>query len=163
MGINRAEQSINNRLVREVANNARDLRQLKSSIQPIGADILNVIRVPSGGYLFGGPVTLAAGEMVTFITTAVPSSDILTIWNFLHSIYVDSAVVDSAYNWPNGSSITSDMRKVECMAWIDWGTSSDDFNARTYKVHVINNGSSSHTVAIAVRAYLPSLSGVTSE
>ncbi len=155
MSINKAQNGLDKRLVNDIAKIHRDLRELKTK-QPIGADVLKVVGVPNGlGVLLAGPLTLLGGQSGTFNVTTTPSSQILTIWNFAFTVYVDNTT--NAYQWPNGSSITVGSGNIFCVPWLDWADSSDTTNVRVFKVRISNEdpGAVTHSYYLRFKAYLP--------
>lgn len=152
MGKNLAEEALDKRLVNEVKGLRRDINDLKTS-QPIGADIISVASAPSTGALFGGPFTVAAGSATTVIIQITPFSGILTLWNYLYTVYVDGSATDDAF--PSGINLTAAKRNVIIMNWIDWADSSDTSNIRMFKIRIRNEDTASHDYYLRFRAYLP--------
>lgn len=151
MPVNRTQNSLDKRLVKTVASLKREMAQLKTP-QKIGADIISVDRIPSGAEVASGPWTVAAGSYLHIYFTVFPASDTLTLWNFLHTVYVDTDN-DSTYIWPGGSNVNPLKHLVT--AWIDWELSNDTTNSRKYVIYVLNNDGISHDYYIHNRAYLP--------
>lgn len=154
MSINKAENQLENKLVNDIENLKRDMREIKTK-QPIGADVLQVAPLPTSGALFAGPVTVASGSSVTFTVTFTPDSQTLTIWNVLFSLYVDADATANLF--PSGSALTSAQRNLRVAGWFDWSSSSDSTNMRAYKIHVRNEDAASHDYYIRIRAYLPTI------
>jgi len=159
MGINKAENSLDKQLVNRIIALERAMRELKTALQPIGADVLNVQPLPTGGYAYGGPVTLPAGQSTTFYAVFTPDSSILTLWNILASVYVDTNNPNNQF--PNGSALSAGQLNMRQYMWIDFGDSSDFFNSRVFKVRIENTDTASHDYYVRIRAYLPTLSGST--
>lgn len=155
MSINKAENSLENRLVNQVAKHERDIREMKSAIQPIGGDSL---AIQSTSILLGGPVNLVSGAWATMNITITPATQTLTLWNFLFTLYVDAT--DAAHAYPGGSALTASQRELDVQPWIDWGDSSDTTNVRVYKVRLQNlDGINAHNYYIRFKAYYPALTG----
>lgn len=155
MGINRAENAIDKRLVSTVTKLERDMRELKSK-QPIGADALTVVSVPAGAGAFTvGPVFIISGSSSTIAITTIPAASRLTLWNFAFTVYVD--VLDNAHQWPNGSALTVESREAWVFNWLDWADSSDTLNTRVYKIRIRNSspGTIDHNYYIQFKAYAP--------
>lgn len=155
MSINKSENSIEKRLVNTIATLVRDMRELKSK-QPIGADALTVVSVPSGAGAFTvGPVFIISGSSSTINITTIPANSRLTLWNFAFTVYVD--VLDNAHQWPNGSALTVEQREAWVFNWLDWADSSDTLNTRCYKIRIRNSSPAinDHNYYIQFKAYAP--------
>jgi hypothetical protein len=157
MGINRAEQTIDRTQENMLLRLSKDMRELKTSPQPIGGDILQYMALPAAGPLLAGPYTVAAGATLTLTVTATPDSSTLTGWDCLYTPYVD--VVDAAHEWRGGASLTSGQRLAEIYHRWDWANSSDITNIRVFKIMLENRDSASHDYSFKVRFYLPKLTG----
>lgn len=157
MGINRAENSLENRQTRALVDLQRTSLELKTKTQQIGADVVAVQGIPEGGADGTGSITLATNSAATMNVTVTPANATLTLWNFLFDVRVDTN--DYAYQFPNGSSLTTAQRQLRLYSWISWGDSSDTTNIRTFKVRVENYDTVSHTYYLTVRAYIPKLAG----
>jgi hypothetical protein len=157
MGKNKTNDLLEVRLQRKIDDLQRQLMAL-TSVQKVGADAIDVQRVPDDGYAQLGPLTLLPGQAVNISVTFTPPSEVLSIWNFAHSIYVDAN--DASHQWPSGSSLSTGQKKCDAYGWLDWGDSSDDTNVRVYKIRMQNNDTVSHDYYMRTRAYLPKLSGV---
>lgn len=158
MSINRAENSLEDKLLNKLAGMERDIREMKSAIQPIGGDALDIEATPM---VQAASLTIAAGGAATFNITAIPGSQTLTLWNFLWTMYIDGLA--DANQWPSNTAGTSTLsaaqRSIRAFAWIDWADSSDSTNVRVHKIRVENPDTASHTVTIKLKAYLPRLTG----
>lgn len=151
MGVNKAELQLQDKVIRTLASTRRDLDAIKT-IQPIGADVLKAKGLPGAGY-GSGNATIAAGNAVNFSLIFTPASQVLTLWNFSFTLYID--ILDDAYQYPSGSSLTDPLRNLDMQCWHDWADSSDITNSRVYKVRVVNHDTNPHTYYIKLRAYLP--------
>lgn len=156
MPINKAEQQLAQQLTNRVLKLERDMADIKNA-QLLGADSLVVERIPAAAQLTGGPYTIAAGSFLTFVITSTPANGTLTLWDFLHTLYIDA--YDAAHAFPGGASTTAGMRNLFENTWTDWADSSDSSNIRVYKTRIYNNDVSSHDFWIDFRAYLPKLTG----
>lgn len=153
MSINKVEQMLQDKLVRKVQENDRNLRAIKN-IQPVGADSIDITGFPSAGGALIGPFTIAAGARGTFNVDFNPSASTLTLWNMLWSLYVDAYA--SANRFPNGASITTEMLNAcDLVSWIDYEQSDNVTNKRRFKLYIHNNGASSHDYYLVVQAFLP--------
>lgn len=154
MGVNRAEQGLDNKLVNDVRGLKRDMRELKTK-QPIGADSITVIGVPEVGALLAGPITIIAGSSLTLAVTTIPAGNTLTLWNFAFTIYVDGTSNDD--QWPNGANMTLAKRELFVFDWFDWADSSDVTNIRVYKIRLRNSdpGGITHDYYVRFKAYAP--------
>lgn len=157
MAINKAEQQLPDKLINDLTDLKRDMREIKSK-QPVGGDILQVQKIPAGtATLFAGPLTIAGGGNTgTFIVTFVPDQSTLTLWNTLWTLWID--VVDNAHQFPQGSSLDLNMRAIALSSWWDWADSSDTSNIRVFKIHILNNAGLSHDYYVKIKAYIPQLS-----
>lgn len=153
MSTNKAEQTLEKRLINDIEELKRQVREIKT-VQRIGGDVLTTI---ASSLVTNGPVTTSPGLGANFTITVTPGSPILTLWNYLFTIYVD--VLDSAHEFPNGASLTADQRKLTIMNWIDWANSSDITNIRVFKIRVRNDDSSSHDYYIKFKIYIPEIQG----
>lgn len=156
MSINRAENSLENRQTKAIVEMQRSSLELKTKTQQIGADVVAVQGIPSGGAATGS-FTLATNSAATFTVTVTPTNQLLTLWNFLFDIRVD--VNDADHQFPNGAALTTAQRQMRQYEWISWGDSSDTTNIRTFKVRVENYDTVSHDYYLVVRSYLPKLAG----
>lgn len=146
----------------------RNIREMKTP-QRIGGDVFNVQSIPDGNVVHViGPLNLTASGGAafsgTFIWFVTPNSQILTLWNFLPSVYVDPTIdpitgIPDVANLLGGStaSLTAGQRNCTFSPYIDWAESSDSTNMRAYKVRVVNFDSSSHAYYLAIRGYLPDI------
>jgi len=159
MSTNRVEQGAQNVVENMLRAHDRALRELKSRRQPIGADILAVQRIPEAGYAYGSSGSIAPGASVTFTALFTPASSILTLWNVLHSVYVD--VNDDVHSWPLGASLSAGQKNATVIAWLDWGDSNDITNERVFRLFIRNEDSASHVYHVKLRAYIPTLAGST--
>jgi hypothetical protein len=155
--INRTTQVLPSEVPRRLAGVEKLVRDFKNK-QFIGADTLQVGRVPDVGVLANN-VTIAAAGAATFLVNLTPTSSTLSLWNFALSVYVDND--DPNYRFPNGPSISAAQRSMRLYNWLDWADSSDSTNFRCYKVRIENFDSGSHTYYLKFRAYLPYLPGTT--
>jgi hypothetical protein len=153
MTVNRTQNSLNQRPMKELANLRREMAQLKTP-QKVGADVVQVQGLPNGSYLHGGPLTLTSGLTRTFIVTVIPGSQVLTLWNYLFTVTVD---VDDPveYAFPAGPSLSAAQRNLRVYHWIDWAASSDVTNTRVVYVRIENFDVSSHDVYLYFRFYAP--------
>lgn len=156
MGINRAEQRLDDRLINEVRRMRSDFRELKSFTQPIGGDGLLVEGVPSGGAA-SGSATVTAGGLLSFTVTVTPLNQTLTVWNFAYTLLVDTN--SAGYEYRYGSSLSAAQRKLRVQSRIDWASSSDATNVRVYIVEIENYDTSDHDIYLYIRAYIPKLTG----
>jgi len=154
MGVNKAEQSLEDKIIRDIDGLKRDLREIKTK-QPIGADILQVVPLPLAGVGFAGPFTIPANGATNVNVNFTPDDDTLTVWNFLWTLYIDVDDPDNA--WPSGASLTAGQLNIHVFSWVDWFSSSDSTNERTYKIRILNDDTSSHDYYLRIRAYLPSI------
>jgi hypothetical protein len=149
MPANKSEQQLENRLINRIEALERNVRDLKTA-QPIGADVL---RTAASDLVTVSPVTIAAGVGLTSTATFNPSVNILSLWNFKVTLYIDGTT--SADIFPNGANITSGMRKCTLMQWIDYAESTDSINTTVFKVRARNDDTVSHDYKLVYKAYLP--------
>lgn len=122
---------------------------------------LGISSVPAGiDPVLEGNATVLAGNKVSFIVTTTPDSPVLSLWNFLYSIVIDSLVVDSSelyeYLYPNGSGWTQSSaayKNTRITDRVDWASSSDTTNKRNHVITIENNDSSSHIYYLFYKAY----------
>lgn len=137
---------------------SRDIKRYNtpavSSVPGGQADVLS-----TGGYI------VPSGFNLDFIVTTIPSSQSLSIWNFLFSLVIDSLQTDSdgyyQYLFPDNinsfhastSLLSSAQGKLTLQQWTDWSTSNDTNNVRNNIIRVTNNDSASHTYYLFFKGY----------
>lgn len=159
MTINKTQFQAARRLPQEIRKLKQEARAFKNP-QPLGADVLDVQAALTDAQIAAssGAATVAAGSQITFSITATPFSSILTLWNFLSSLYIDTpASAGSLYGGVN-NTLTSGQKNLTREDWWDWAESSDSSNVRVFKVRIKNNDSISHTYYLFWNTYFPSLS-----
>lgn len=155
MAINKAEQTLEDQLIKRIVQLERDNREIKT-VQRIGADVITITSSPSGSSpLSAGPFNLVAGSYITLSVTSTPASQVLTLWNFAFTIYIDGT--DVTHQFPGGSALTSNSRESYIFNWLDWADSSDTTNIRVYKIRIRNSDPSlaAHDYYLSYKAYLP--------
>lgn len=146
-----------NRILASIAKMQRDIQALKTP-QPLGPELMEI---HSTGYGVIGPVVVEPSTDGWVIANFVPSNPVLSLWTVLWSLYIDPPSgnpTDSAYKWPEGSSLTPAMVNNNVTGWLDYATSNDSLNIRELYVHVYNRDASAHTIYVQVGAYIPSIS-----
>lgn len=102
--------------------------------------------------------SINAGAQVTINVTTTPASNILTLWNHLFSIRVDTN--DDEHLFPDGDSLSGGQANAQLAQWIDYASSSDESNIRVHKIAIRNNDSVAHVYHILYKAYvIASVSG----
>ena len=163
MGVNKAEQGINQALVDEVRQIRQDLDQLRTNPQEIGAGSLNIAWYGPDGWSWSG-VTVAAGRKTVLITTlavnlldSAPAYDRVTLMNVFVDVSVD--VNDADHHFPYGSALTFDQQQAAVSVWYDLAGSglstSDGGGQRSVYIEVTNNSTASHTYFVRGNAILP--------
>lgn len=159
MSINKAEQSLNDKLVNDIEEIKQQLIALKTHLQPIGADMLD-IRV--GSTVTISAVTVTAGGALNVTFTIHPTSDlVLTLYNFEITVFVDT--YDDAHKYPDGSSLIAAQRNIKFESWLDWEDSIDNATflfIKAYKMRVVNNDTASHNYYIKWTPIFPKFSAV---
>ncbi len=152
MAINKAEQSLEDKLTRDIKELKDEILALKTHPQPIGADGISMTYGTASTSL-----TLAAGAALTAGFIFTPTSDfVFNLYDFLLTIYVD--VYDSAYAYSGGTSLTTAQRTLNLESWCDYLNSR--FTApfsRQYRIRVRNNDVSTHTYYIDMSLIYPKL------
>lgn len=156
MTVNKTQLQGKQRLPREIQNLKHQMRALKNP-QPIGADSLAVINFAGPNQVYSGSVTLAAAQQVTFTITFAPKDAVLTLWNFVNSVYVDVDATQANLYGGNGNTLTSAQKNILLQVWIDHSDSTESENYRDFKAVLRNNDSGSHIYYFYVTAYLPEL------
>ncbi len=157
MPVNKAENTLENRLINDIDSIKRDLREIKG-VQPVGADILAV----ASSDLTEASFTVTAGGARTAVITITPTDDTLTLWNFAFSNYMD--VDNQTYLYPDGIAWApgEDPLKMRIWGWFDWADSNDITNTRVFKIRYdASSCASDHTVYLKFKSYLPRLAGTT--
>ncbi len=100
----------------------------------------------------GATVTVGANSVFIIQINNQPDSGILSIWNFLYSVYIDTN--DAAHSWPLGASLGAGLQsKIVITDHLDWGDSSDLLNTRNQKIYIQNTDTASHTCYLYYKAY----------
>lgn len=147
--INKTSQDLANLYPTSLKDIQDQVLQLKTK-QPAGIDSMNL---KSTNLLVGGPVTIAAGGALTFNVSLSAASGLLTLWNILHDVIVDTLDIEHIY--PDGVNLTSGQKNMLQEVWWSWADSSDSINSRMYKVRVRNLDAVAHNYYIIIRGYLP--------
>lgn len=161
MSINNAELGPDNNLINTIADLQRQIRELKTSTQPIGAESLKVGSLPSNItqlYLFG-PFTVAANTNYSFTLTFTPLVSLLTLWTFQFGLYID--VFDGPHGYPNGSSLTNAQLSVYFAGYDNLTQFNSAQNKHAVTAVVRNFDSASHNYYIGFRSFLPLTTGAT--
>lgn len=154
---NRSNETPENYIWRQLAKLTKWVEQLKAA-QINGADNMPIELVPSDGYLLASS-TVSPGSLITFAITALPGNSVLTLWNFLTSLYVDVDGDDANLYGGIINTLTANQKNLNREEWIEWAESSDISNSRVLKVRVKNNDSGSHVYHLRMRGYLPKSGG----
>lgn len=162
MSINVVQLRPQNRLANELKTVKHQLRALKQP-QPIGSDVLSTVNFLGTGFALSASATLTAGSQTTFATNFKPNNQVLTLWNFAASIFVDVDL--NSLNLFGGltNTLNSGQKNMLKMDWLDWAESSDIANYRAFRTVLRNNDSSTHTYYYHVTAYLPAIAGGTTQ
>lgn len=116
--------------------------------------ITTVGSVPKGTQPVGGASSpsVPANSSYNFQVTFIPQNQLLSIWNFLWSVYVDTN--NSTYNWPTGANLSAAQSgNIQISDHIDWATSDDQLNTRIVLIRIVNNDSSPHTFYLKIKGY----------
>jgi hypothetical protein len=155
--INRAENTVDRTQENMILDLRRDMRELKTTKQTVGGDIIEYMKLPESGALLAGPYTVGAGAGLTLTVLATPLGNKLTGWDCLYTPYVD--VADAAHIWKTGGSLTAGQRKASIYHRWDWAASNDTTNTRAFLILLENTDSASHDYYFNIRFYLPKLTG----
>jgi hypothetical protein len=163
MSNNKAEQTLDTRLIDRIAALERQVREM-STPQLIGGDVFNLVRYPAQPVVsaVAGPVTLNPDQAVLFYSDYY--SDQPALWNFLVGVTVD--VNDAAHSHENaGPGGTTGQDFMRLHHWVDIFQSSDSIvggpNAgravRRVCVRVQNYDTVSHNYWAHFAGYIPKL------
>lgn len=159
MGINKAEQTLEDKLVNDIEQLKRDMREIKTK-QPIGADVLEIQEVPGPGFVFlGGPTTVAPNGTTVFTTTLTVPSGNFSLVNFAHSLFIGTYL--SAFRYPTGASLSGpDVAGTNHTGYLE-SLLMDVAGEGIYKYYIVvrNNSASSLDYYVEVRAFLPAAVG----
>jgi len=136
-------------IIRELEGLNARIRKLSTVKQLVGADVVQIV---SSTEKTSNTGSLAAGSRTTLTFTITPTDNIVTLWDFLFSIYVDINK-NSNYLYPSGASLTDAQMNFDLQWNIDYETSSDTTGERKAKVMIKNNDSSAHTYYIHAKFY----------
>lgn len=92
-----------------------------------------------------------AGEGFTINFTVTPGTKHMTLWNMAVSVFVDQYELE--YQWPSGSSLDSNTRKMALYTWIDWELSDDRVNEKVFRARVVNFDSVAHDIFVDIKVY----------
>lgn len=148
MTVNMSEQTLEDRLVNEVADIRKELLAIKTK-QFIGGDntVIGVTNVSNS------VTTVPAGINQYFNFTLTPVGNRLTIWNLFFSVYVDGVGFADNNRFPDGSNLVGGMLKMKVRYWGDWAISSDSTGLRWYWICVENYDTASHVIGVRAAAY----------
>lgn len=151
MAINKSEQSLEDQLVNRIKTLENQMLTLKTSAQPIGADMLDV---RTGGTTTFSPTTLAAGDWAYWIITTYPITDkVNTIWNNEFTLFIDGIAHENRF--PDGSFLTAGAKNCEVSGWLDWEDSDSTIGLKCFKIRAMNNDVVSHDFALSYIAIFP--------
>ena len=154
MAINKAELTLQDKLINDIEQLKQQMIMLKTNIQKVGADVLDI---QSGNLVSATSATILAGNSVTMsITNSGITDKVLTIMNYEFTVYVDTK--DLAHAYPSGS-LTSAQRLLKLESWLDFITSDEGTdNHRTYIIRIVNQDTVSHVYFIDFKIITPKFS-----
>lgn len=154
MALNKTEQSLEDKLIRDIEDMKQQLITLKTHLQPMGADMLDI---RTGNVATATSSSVPAGSAINVSFSVNPVSDlVLSLYNFEVTVYVD--VFNDTNKYPDGSLITSPQRNLKFESWLDWADSWNDIAhsfIRVYKIRIVNNDSSAHVYYVNYQAVFP--------
>jgi len=128
-------------IFRDIKEIAKRIGKLERVKQLIGADIVQIV---SSTEQTANTGSLAAGAVTDLTFTITPTDEIVSLWDFLLSVYVDTD--DNAnYLYPSGGSLSAGQMNFDLQWGIDYTLSSDTTGERIAKVVIKNNDGSAHT------------------
>jgi hypothetical protein len=164
MGVNPAEQGVENALVNEIKDLKQSVIDLKTKPQPIGNGSINYA-IGGGGIFYGG-ISIAAGAVNTYTLTlfttgvpltynSLPAINRVTLTQFYFTVSVD--VNDTAHDWPYGSSLNGNQQKLFVSTWNDLaGTPLSESSGQTrIYFQLFNQDSSAHTYYVRANYLIP--------
>jgi hypothetical protein len=155
MAVNKAEQDLESRFIREFSALKAEFLQFKTR-QPIGGDILKVKAYPdfADDPLIVGPIFVPSKSTRTTTFTITPGQATLTIVNPLFTLYQDA--VATGFNYPTGAFID------EMSFWIqdDLYGFNPSTNSHKFVASIFNNDAvDDHDYYITARLLIPQLDG----
>lgn len=96
------------------------------------------------------PSIPAGADLVIGITTT-PENKVLSLWNFLFSIRVDTNTDE--FLFPNGAGLSAEQENMKVQQWVDYAGSSDEINQRLHYVIISNNGANAHVYHFLYKSY----------
>ena len=124
--------------IKEIGKRIGKLERVK---QLVGADIVQIVSSPEQTANTG---SLAAAAVTDLTFTITPTDEVVTLWDFLFSVYIDTDD-DADYLYPNGGSLSAGQMDFDLQWSVDYTLSSDTTGERIAKVVIKNNDASAHT------------------
>lgn len=149
-----SEQTLEDRLVNEVADLRKELLAIKTK-QLIGGDN-TVVRAAGSA---SAVTTITAGLTTFFTLTLVPTVPRVTLWDLAMTFFVDGVGFALANIYPDGSAMTAGTKKLRVSWWYDWIVSDDVSGTRRWRIRVENFDVADHIVGIQTVAYAISTAG----
>lgn len=151
--INKSEQTLDNRLVEEIAYMRRELNALKTR-QLLGGDNMVVGRSNQ----FSGDIVVGAGQTAILHLNVTTGDGAMTMMQVGWSLYLYGiALPDPVWLFPSGSSVSSAICNEIHVDWReDWSLSDDDTGLKSFILTIHNSsGASSRTFLFTGRVYSP--------
>ena len=134
----------------------RDIKDIEKRIgkiervkQLIGADVVQIV---SSSEQTSNTGSLAASAVTDLTFTITPTDEITTLWDFLHSVYVDTDDNEN-YLYPSGGSLSDGQMNFDLQWSVDYTLSDDETGERVVKVVIKNNDGSAHTYYVHAKFY----------
>lgn len=113
--------------------------------------IQSVATIPLGRDWLEIELPILAGQYLTLAVTTIPDNDLLSLWEFYFSVYVDTNDIDHIFS--SGAALTAGQRKLSIEQWKDFAESSDVLGRRCHKIRFQNFDSVDHTLFVLYKAY----------
>lgn len=141
MSINKAEDDLRLRIYNDISQLKRDMRELKNR-QPIGMSSLSSLITSDSVY----SILLNPGDYVVHGWQFTGAAHVLFQSEFGATFYINNDL-NGSYLWPNGASITADLRLFERAITFDVLQSDmTGSGAKLYWVTMKNTGTAAKTV-----------------
>jgi hypothetical protein len=125
------------------------IKKLESYKQPVSADIVQIVSSDLSAVNTG---SVSAGATAVITITISPAAALLTLWNLLFSIYVDTDN-DANYLYPSGGSLTAGQKNFTLQVIWDYAGSNDSTGSRVVKIVIKNGDSGAHTYYVRSKYY----------
>lgn len=155
--INKAEQSLDKRLINDLMETKRNLKEIKG-IQPMGGDIIDTQSAPEvGTVVIDTGILAGTWDSLLYTFSIDPADDNLVNWVPYFSVYFGNDL-DPDWEFPDGQFVTGLAFEFDIYSWWDWALSYDSDGTRVFHLRLDHNSGLSDRLIIRVKLYAPKLS-----